>query len=518
MNGCVCLDDISYQRPPAVVKSLCLVDLHTNVGDIAKTRELLDAAWLAVERFERDELLRYVAVITSLIERQDLIALRWINRDELETLLAIGFIWQDEAARALELAQAVVSRSATPRFRLVLFTVIRYACWKIRRLDVFYDLSMPRHYWGRLNMQVLKIINLSIEAAAEAEQLRLKLAERNARRAVELAELAFGSDANASLLSRCVLATVAYEMGGLDEAFALIRGRDAAIDQYGAADTALWGMTVATRVAIANGNAKHALALIRRGQVVSRQRSWKTLAAHLAEQEITLLIKEKNLLLATRVLSHALQRDLSGTQLGVPIDEATWPLESARLRLAFANGDITEAADGFTRLGCWLNERNQGTYAVRYAALAAASLFHGGHPDEACAGLLRALETGAAAGLFRTFVDELEFIAPCLRRIRATMKCQLGHLNAYTNAILATRSVLIATPGDSVNQDLARILSRREVVVLHLVSKGYSNKTIARELYITPETVKSHIKRIALKLSTKTRAEAVALGKSLGII
>lgn len=518
MNGCVCLEEISYQRPLAVMKAPLPVYLHSGAEDIAQTRVLLDAAWLAVERFERDELLRYVAVIESLIQRRDLIAHRSTGRDELETLLAIGLIWQDKAARALELAQALVSRSAAPRFRLVLLTVIRYACWKTGRLDVFYDLSMPRHYWGRLNVQVLKIINLSIEAAAEAEQLRLKLAERNARRAVELAELAFGSDANASLLSRCVLATVAYEMGGLDEALALIRGRDAAIDHYGSADSALWGMTVATRVAIANGNAKHALAVIRRGQVVSRQRGWKALAAHLAEHEITLLIKGGNLRLATQVLTQALQRDPSGTQLGVPIDEATWSLESARLRLAFANGDLTEAADGFTRLSCWLNERNQGTYAVRFAALAAASLFHGGHPEEACAGLLRALEKGAAAGLFRTFVDELEFIAPCLRRIRASMKHELGHLNAYINAILATRSVQIASPADSVNQNPARILSRREVVVLHLVSKGYSNKTIARELYITPETVKSHIKRIALKLSTKTRAEAVALGKSFGII
>lgn len=518
MNGCVRLDDISYQRPLAVVKAPCFVDLHSGVESVTHTRELLDAAWLAAERFERDELMRHLTVVRSLIQRQDLIEQRWTSRDELEALLAIGFIWQDDAERALELARSVVSRSATTCFRLLLFTVIRYACWKTRRLDLFYELSMPRHYCGRLNMRALKIINLSIEAAAEAEQLRLKLAERNARRALELGDLAFGIDANASLPSRCVLATVAYEMGEQDEALTLIRGRDAAIDQYGSADTALWGMTVAIRVAIANGHAKHALALIRRGQVASRQRGWKTLAAHLAEHEVTLLIKEGNLSLATQVLSHALQRDPLGSQLDVPIDRSAWPLEAARLRLMFATGDRTEAADGFTRLSCWLNERNQGTFAVRYAALAAASLFHREHSDEACAGLLRALEKGASAGLFRTFVDELEYIAPCLRRIRAAKKHQLGHLNAYINAILATRSALTAIPEDNLNQNQARILSRREVAVLHLISKGYSNKTIARDLYITPETVKSHIKRIALKLSTKTRAEAVALGKSLGII
>jgi len=517
MDGCVCSQDLG-RSPLAVVDAPSSCESHSFPDDVAQVREFLDAAWRAAERFERDELLRYVAIIQPHIEGRGPLAQRWSGRDEMETLQAIGFLWQDEAERALELARAVLSRPAIGRLRLVLYTVIRYACWRTRRLDVFYGLPLPRYYRGRLNMRVLNVINLSIEAAAEAEQLRLKSAERNARHAVALGELAGGIDDNASLLSRCVLATVAYEMGGLDEASALIRGRDAAMDQYGSADAALWGTTVAVRVAIANGHAKHALSVIRRSRVISRQRRWKMLAAHLAEQEVNLLIRGGNLLLATKVLAHALRRDPSGTQLGVPIDESAWPLEAARLRLAFATGDFTEAADGFTRLSCWLNERDQGTFAVRYTALAAASLLHDGHPDEACAGLCKALEAGASAGLFRTFVDELECLAPCLRRLRTSMKHQLGHLNAFTNAILATRSVLIAIPEDGVNQELARILSKREVVVLHLISKGYSNKTIARELYITPETVKSHIKRIAIKFSTKTRAEAVALGKSIGII
>lgn len=518
MNGCVCVEDINYVRPPVVAEAAFSLDVSSHVQNVAQTRGLLDAIWLAAERFERDELLRYVAVINSLIQRQDVIAQRWASREELETLLAIGLIWQDEAARALELASAVLKRSATQRFRLVLLTVVRYACWKTRRLGVFYDLPMPRHYWGRLNMQALKIINLSLEAAAEAEQLRLKLAERNARRAVALSELAFGVDANAALLSRCVLAAVAYEMGGIDESHALIRGRDAAIDQYGSADTTLWGMTVAARIAMANQQPRQALAVIRRAHAVSRQRGWKALAAHFVEHEITLLISAGHLLLATQTLTRALRREPSIAQLGLPIDEVAWPLEAARLRIAFATGDFAQAADGFTRLSCWLNERNQETFAVRFAALAAASLFHGGHPEEACAGLLKALDLGASAGFFRTFVDELEVIAPCLRRTRASMKHQLGHLNAYINAILAPRNVAVAVTENNAAHEMTQILSRREIVVLHLISKGYSNKIIARELHITPETVKSHIKRMSLKLSTKRRAEAVALGKSLGII
>ena len=518
MSGCVCLEEVDYARAAEVVADPVPLNGHLLAETAPAIRRMLDALWLAVERFERDELLRYVTVIGSLIQSSDATSRQLTSREELETLLAIGLIWQDEAPRALELASAVLKRSATQPFRLVLLTVIRYACWKTRKLSMFYDLPMPRHYWGRLNMQTLQIINLSLEAAAEAEQLRLKQAERNARRAVELGEIAFGADATAALLSRCVLAVVTYEMGGLEEANALIRGREAAIDQYGSADTTLWGMTVAARIAVANEQPELALTIIRRAHSVSRQRGWKALAAHFVEQEVYLLLKEGSLMLATQTLSRALRRGSDVAQLGMPIEEAAWPLEASRLRIAFAGGEFAEAADGFTRLSCWLSERNLETFAVRFAALAAASLFHGGHPDKASAGLLKALDQGASAGFFRTFVDELDVIAPCLRRIRASTKHQIGHLNTYVNSILSARNILAVIPVKKTTRELAQVLSRREIVVLHLISKGYSNKTIARDLRITPETVKSHIKRIALKFGTKTRAEAVAIGKSLGLI
>jgi hypothetical protein len=85
------------------------------------------------------------------------------------------------------------------------------------------------------------IANLSIEAAAEAEQLRFKLSERLARDAIELSNKALGLDANTSLLPTCVLAQLAYESGAIEEADQLIRRRMAMIEQCGSVDTALLG-------------------------------------------------------------------------------------------------------------------------------------------------------------------------------------------------------------------------------------------------------------------------------------
>ncbi len=62
------------------------------------------------------------------------------------------------------------------------------------------------------------------------------------------------------------------------------------------------------------------------------------------------------------------------------------------------------------------------------------------------------------------------------------------------------------------------LLSDKETAVLRLIGKGHSNKSIARELNITPETVKCHAKKIFFKLSSHTRAEAVARALAIGIL
>ena len=60
-------------------------------------------------------------------------------------------------------------------------------------------------------------------------------------------------------------------------------------------------------------------------------------------------------------------------------------------------------------------------------------------------------------------------------------------------------------------------LSPRECDILELIGQGYSNKRVARALGITAETVKSHVKRVFIKLDVNTRAHAVARAQSQGL-
>jgi LuxR family transcriptional regulator, maltose regulon positive regulatory protein len=61
-------------------------------------------------------------------------------------------------------------------------------------------------------------------------------------------------------------------------------------------------------------------------------------------------------------------------------------------------------------------------------------------------------------------------------------------------------------------------LSEREVVVLGLLATGLSQREIAAQLYVSPNTVKTHIRATYRKLGAGTRAEALHRARDLGLL
>jgi DNA-binding NarL/FixJ family response regulator len=61
-------------------------------------------------------------------------------------------------------------------------------------------------------------------------------------------------------------------------------------------------------------------------------------------------------------------------------------------------------------------------------------------------------------------------------------------------------------------------VSSREIEVLQLIANGLGNREIARVLFVSDETVKTHVQRVLRKLNANGRAHAVAIAIRHGLI
>jgi len=94
-------------------------------------------------------------------------------------------------------------------------------------------------------------------------------------------------------------------------------------------------------------------------------------------------------------------------------------------------------------------------------------------------------------------------------------------------ATLAERVRHVAEGGKSLSPESAeklahyissRKLSERELEVIGLISKGKSNKEIAKLLFVTDNTVKMHVKNILSKLEANDRTQAVVIAIQRGLL
>jgi DNA-binding NarL/FixJ family response regulator len=63
-----------------------------------------------------------------------------------------------------------------------------------------------------------------------------------------------------------------------------------------------------------------------------------------------------------------------------------------------------------------------------------------------------------------------------------------------------------------------RGLTTREREVLTLLARGYSGEEVARELEVSAETVRAHVRNSVTKLRARTRLHAVVLALQRGEI
>jgi len=126
----------------------------------------------------------------------------------------------------------------------------------------------------------------------------------------------------------------------------------------------------------------------------------------------------------------------------------------------------------------------------------------------------------AAAAAYAALCMPRPWRAACTAREAAR---QLAHdAGAGLFDLQAVDCVLAAADGRQLDAGESaqrrKLLSQREAAVLRRISLGESNKEVARELQISPSTVRTHVESIFRKLDCSTRTAATLKGLTLGFI
>ena len=462
----------------------------------------IDEAFGAVERIE----LQLDDVSPAFAERY---------RGAIQLLRAAGLALQDDSFAALSIAVSHLKESGTHQDNRVASTLCRLSFWQLGKFELFY--SLPRHQphmrWSK-SRATSAMLALSIEAAVALDHLNMSTAKRLASDALKIAESVPEQANGLAALPACIVAQVLYEEGCLDQAELLLRDRLPAINAGGSIECALRAYLVLARIAKHRMQYDFAASILREAEALGERRGWPRLIAACIAERTSLLLEEgrsEEARLSFEHLKRCAETHYVGS--GYSRSEVMRYLTLTRWRIRWAEAPSSEAVAALRQLyHCSLEKRNF-YVGCRLATELAEMLTAIGESEEADTLFFQTIKVGATAGLYQVFLEGGAGSGTLLKRAY----CRAEEQGSTDREVLPFVASLLSRwdanhsgsrPAQH-NNHVSGKLTVREREILSMISQGFSNKHIARTLEISPETVKSHVKRIFQKLDVRTRAAAV---------
>ena len=513
------------ESPPGPTSDIlwrCKTRQNLTGASLPQIRRDLARAWRLMLASHINEA---VGVIDRIELQLDDVAPAIANRLRAATQLvrAAGLAFQDDSLAALAIAVSYLKQGWPNEDFHAASTLCRLGFWQLGNFDVFY--SLPRHKprvrWSR-SLAISTMLDLSIEAAVALDHLHLSTAKRLASDALNIVKTAPKEIGGLAALPACLTAQVLYEQGYLDEADAILRDRLPAINAEGSFECAFRAYLVLTQITKHRMQYDLAALLLREGEALGERRGWPRLVvACLAERALLLLRggRTEEAGLVFEYLNRYADTHRAGS--GYSGAEIIRYRTLTRWRVSWAEAPSREAVAALRQLYHHAIEKRDLYVGCRLAVELAEMLVVIGETEEAAALFFCTVKAGAAAGLYQIFLEggaELGMLlngAYTRAEAPGSMDREIlpfvGSLLSRWEARRADRRSTQAS--GRVNDPL----TPRERDILAMISQGFSNKHIARTLDISPETVKSHVKRIFAKLAVNTRTEAVSRAGSLGL-
>jgi len=181
-----------------------------------------------------------------------------------------------------------------------------------------------------------------------------------------------------------------------------------------------------------------------------------------------------------------------------------------RVRWLIHEAQFTKALSLLNPLIIQAREHGRKQRVITMLILQSIAFEGAGEIDNALNSLAQSLQMAEPEDYRRIFIDEGPVVLQLLK------KTQTGEFqNAYVQKLISSFADYHRTDSAPCPPDP---LSKREMEVLQLLLLGLSNKEITQKLFISIDTVKTHLKNINLKLNTANRSQAVERARELDLI
>jgi LuxR family maltose regulon positive regulatory protein len=482
----------------------------------------LAIAWGHALAIRTNEAMQMVADL-----ERDLGASTSVDREQLTNecrlIRSVALTLGDEGQQALPLAEQCLSKTSDPWLANVATNVVSF--WRLKNgdLDGFYAtpwIPYPSDADSRTVFE--RVYRRCTQGIAEAQQLRFQTADRYFREALRLAQQHVGPNSIAAALPASLIARIAYEEGRVEEAEAMVIDRLQFINAGANIECALSAYFVMVRAAASRMNFDHARALLEQAESLAIARNWPRLHAAIALHRVWLHLKEGRTREA--VIAHE-QIDRLAKKHDAAVGFAWSEIDRysglARALVASEQERLVDAIRALERVGSDAERVHDHYFALHAATHLSIVRFRAGQTMEALREFRHVLDASSKAGIHQIILDEGVKIGDLLAAFQAHVDRTKTwrDLKPYFDGLMtawARRHENGAEVG--LKSKLKNPLSAREGAILNLIAEGLSNKEIARNLTIAPETVKSHVKNLFAKLNAEKRAQAVARAQSLGLV
>ena len=472
----------------------------------------LAIAWGMALAVRFDEALRLVVQIeadSNAIDPQQ----RESIHCECQTVRAVALALADDSEAALELAEAALTtRASGPWTTNTALNVVLLGRWKRGAFDQCYNLpwlSFPGDD-GAQNV-VATVYRLSLFGLIEYAQLHQATALHHFKDALRVARDYAGPYSAAASQPTVLVAQCLYDQGRLDEARTMLLGRLPTINVACMLECVLSAYTILVRIGVVQGHRDEVEDLLTQAGELAHLRRWSRLEARVLGERARVALADGQISSAESYvarLRHVLDRERDKS--GVLRDELSNELDLSQAVLHMARRDFGSVQAHLLNVHKRAAARHNKTLALECATIEAVIEA----ADEACATYPAAIHKALAMALpcerLNIFLDYLPLVGPGATERFYQAVLAADHVGAGALAELIAARLLPHLNQEPVMPRADIALSPREQNILQHLLDGKSNKEIARELNLAPETVKTHLKHLFQKLNVTSRSQAVS--------